>query len=66
MNIQAQKIDSFNLTTYKMVSIRFYIADIFRKAYFFKNIFLLINISIDIILKILFLILINANILFAE
>lgn len=59
-----QKIDGFVLRTYDIVLARFLIQDRLRKIRFFKEIFLLDNTSIEIVLEMSFLALSNANIQF--
>ena len=61
-NVRAQKIDAFLLATYKMVITAFQVLNKLGRAYFFQELFLLTNISIEVILEMPFLILSNANI----
>lgn len=65
INIKAQKIDSFTLKIFEIILNSFWVENKFRKTWFFQKIFLLTNISIKVILKILFLSFSNANIEFA-
>lgn len=53
-NIQAQKINKPSLATYRIVIVMRQISDEFGRARFFQETFLLANISLDVILKILF------------
>ena len=65
-DIGAQKIDSSNLITFGMVLADFQVEDKLRRARFFQKTFLLTNISAELVLSMLFLILSNANIQFIE
>ena len=53
--IDAQKIDKFSLTIYNMVIATLQILDKLGHSWFFQKTFLLANISIKVILGILFL-----------
>ena len=64
-NIGVQKIDGFTLKTFEMVLTSFQVKDTLGKARFFQEIFLLMDLSIEIGLKMPFLSLNNANIKFA-
>lgn len=61
ININTQKIDDFALKIYNIISTEFLIKDELGKIQFFK-IFLLINIMIEVILKLYFLNLSNIKI----
>ena len=54
-NIVTQKIDKLSLNTFEMVIVSFQIQDKLDKAYFFQLIFLLPDISRNIVLKMVFL-----------
>lgn len=64
--IRVEKIDDYILKTYGMVSTIFSLQDSWGRLWFFMKIFLLINISIEIVLEMSFLYLNNANNMFAE
>lgn len=66
INVKAQKIDSSTLKMFQIVLTSFQVKDKLGKARFFQKIFLLIDVSIEVILRMLFLILNNANIQFAK
>ena len=61
-DIRVQKIDNSSLETYKIVIAAFQVLDKLGRACFFYEIFLLANISMNVVLRILFLTLNNANI----
>lgn len=61
-NIKAQKINSFILKTLKIILANFWVEDKLGRAQYFQNPVLLTDISVKVILKMLFLILSNANI----
>ena len=65
-NIKAQKIDGSTLQTFRIVLADFQVEDKLGKARFFQETFLLANISIEIVLGILFLTLSNVNVQFVE
>ena len=65
-SIKAQKIDGSPLKTYSIVLTSFLLQDSIKIVQFFEETFLLANISVEVILEILFLIFSNANIEFAE
>ena len=65
-NVGAQKIDGSSLTTYNMVIAAFQIVNKLGRSWFFLETFLLANISMEVVLGILFLTFSNANIQFAE
>lgn len=65
-NVKAQKINSSNFEIFKMILANFQVEDKFEKTWFFKEIFLIVNTNIKMILNIYFLIFINANVLFTE
>ena len=61
-NVRAQKIDGFIFQTFRMVLADFQVEDKLGRAWFFQETFLLANISVEVVLDMLFLILNNANI----
>lgn len=61
-NVRAQKIDGSILKTFGMVLANFQVGDKFGKARFFLETFLLANTSVEMILKMPFLIFSNADI----
>ena len=61
-NIGAQKIDEFSLATYGMVITVFQVLNKLGCSRFFQEIFLLANISIEVVLGIPFLTLNNADV----
>lgn len=63
---KAQKINGSTFETFKIVLASFQVDDKLKKARFFWKTFLLADISIELVLKILFLTLSNANVLFSE
>ena len=65
-NIGAQKIDGSTLETFKMVLASFQVEDMFGKTRFFQTIFLLADLSIEVVLEMPFLIFNNADIKFAQ
>ena len=65
-NIEAQKIDSSILKTFKMVLASFQVEDKLRRAWFFQETFLLANISAKVVLDMLFLTLSNTDVQFIE
>ena len=65
-NIGAQKIDGFSLATYSMVIAAFQVVDKLGHSRFFPEIFLLADISMEVVLGMPFLTLSNANVQFAE
>lgn len=65
-NIDVQKINNSTLKTYKMVIAGFSVYDKLDRVWFFKENFLLANISIEIVLKIPLFSLSNANVEFTE
>lgn len=65
-NIKAQKIDNIILNTYKIVVIAFSVTDKVNSIKFFKQIFLIDNVSLEIVFEMLFFILNNANIDFLD
>lgn len=62
IGVKAQKIKSSKLDTYGILIAYFSVEDKQEKSYFFEEIFLLVDISIDIALKIPFLTLNNIKI----
>ena len=65
-NVAAQKIEKSLLKTYGMVIAAFQVLDKLGYFQFFQEIFLLTNISINLVLSISFLIFSNVNVQFAE
>lgn len=65
-NVGAQKINNLALNAYKITIVEFLIENKFEKGSFFEEIFLLVDINIEVILKISFLSFTNANIKFVE
>ena len=61
-NIGAQKIDSSILKTFEMVRASFQVEDKLGRPWFFQKIFLLADLSMEVVLEMPFLILSNANI----
>lgn len=61
-NIEAQKIDSSTLKTFRIVFASVQVEDKLGKARFFQKTLLLANINIEVVLNMLFLIFGNANI----
>lgn len=65
-NNGAQKIDGSTIAMFRMVIATFLINDKEGKVRFFEKAFLLANISSDIVLRMLFFTLSNANVRFLE
>ena len=65
-NIGAQKIDGIIFETYKMVIAAFSMTDQANRIRFFEKTFLMVNINLDVVLKIPFLTLNDANIDFSK
>ena len=65
INVKAQKIDSSILETFVMALASFQVKDMLGKARFLKEMILLADFSIKVVLEILFLAFSNANIKFA-
>lgn len=65
-NVGAQNIDNSTLEMYKIVLANFQVDDKYIRLQFFQETFLVTNISINVILRILFLTLSNTNIAFAD
>ena len=61
-DVRAQKIDGSLLETYKIVIAAFQVKDELNRAQFFQEILLLANVSLEVVLRMLFLTLSNANI----
>ncbi len=61
-NVRAQKIDGTTLETYKMVVFTFSVSDKDRRERFFEESFLLADVSPDIVLRMPFLTLSNADV----
>ena len=64
-NVGAQKIDGFTLKTFEMVLASFQVEDKLERPRFFQKTFLLADLSMKVVLEMLFLILSNVNIQFA-
>ncbi len=62
INIRAQKIKSTTLKTYKIIISTFSILDKDGRERYFENSFLLANVKSDVVLRMLFLTIRNANI----
>lgn len=65
-NVSTQKIDGSRLMIYRMVIALFQLDNKDKKSHFFKKTFLLANISIDVALKMFFLILSNIEVNFND
>ena len=65
-NDGAQKIDGFALETFGMIIVDFQMEDKVNKPRFFQEIFLVTNTKFEMILKIFFLKICNADILFGK
>ncbi len=65
-SIRAQKIDSSPLETHGIVSARFSLQNSLGKVWFCEETFLLADTSMEVVLRMLFLSLSNANVKFAE
>ena len=63
-NIKAQKIDNSIIETFQIILASFQVDDTLEKARFFQEMFLLTDLSIEIVLGILFLTFSNTNIKF--
>ena len=61
-DVEVQKIDSSTLKMFEMVLASFQLEDKLRKVWFFQEIFLLTDLSIEIILEIFFLTFSNKNV----
>ena len=61
-NVGAQKVDGFTLEIFEMVPHSFQVEDKLGKIWFFQKMFLLADISAEIVLDMLFLTLSNANV----
>lgn len=66
INVSTHKIDNSALVIYKIVFADFSVQDKFGKIQFLEKTLLLADISIDMILRILFLTLLNTDVLFVE
>ena len=66
MNVGAQKIDSTMIDTYRMVVAAFLVTDNTDRVKFCKKTFLMANVSLEVVLRMLFLTLSNANIDFLD
>lgn len=66
IDIEAQKIDDIMLDTYGMLVAIFLVIDKVNQLKFFKKIFLMTNVSLEIVLRMPFVILSNTNIDFLE
>ena len=65
-NVGAQKIDGSTLETFGMILASFQVEDKLGRIQFFQETFLLANISVEVVLGMLFLIFRNANVQFVE
>lgn len=65
-NVGIQKIDGLPLETYSMTSAMFLVWDSLERVGFFEKTFLLANTNIELVLKMPFLSLSNANVKFTE
>lgn len=65
-NVKAQKINGFILKTFEIVTTNFQIEDKLKIVRFYRNIFLLVNISVEVVIKIYLLNLSNTNMLFSK
>lgn len=65
-DIRTQKIDSFILKMFKMVLASFQVKNKLEKAQFFQKTFFILNTRMAEILNMIFLIVSNANVLFAK
>ena len=65
-DIRAQKIDESSLDTFEMVIAGFQVLDKQSRTQFFQKTFLLANITMEVVLRMLFLTFSNADIQFAE
>ena len=61
-DVGAQKIDSSTFQTFRMVLANFKVEDKLRKTRFFQETFLLADISVKVVLSMLFLTLSNADV----
>lgn len=61
-DVNIQKINCLPLVIYKIVLASFLIYNKLKKVWFFKKTFLLVNISIKMVLRMLFLTFLNINI----
>lgn len=66
INVRVQKIDGSTFETFDIVLASFQVKDKFERARFFREIFLMTDTSIDIIIRILFFILNNINMVFKD
>ena len=65
-NVGAQKVDGSSLVSYGIVIATFQVVDKLDCSWFFKETFLLADISMEVVLGMLFLIFSNADVQFAE
>ena len=65
-DVGAQKIDGSSLATYGMIIAAFQIVNKLGHSWFFQEIFLLADISMEVVLGMLFLTFSNADVLFAK
>ena len=65
-NVGAQKINGTTLKTYKMMVAAFSVTDQANRVKFFEEIFLVANLSPDVVLRMLFFILNSANVDFSK
>lgn len=64
IDIRAQKIDNIILKTHKIIVVIFLIVNHIKQIEFFKKIFLIANISLKVVFKMLYFTLNNTNINF--
>lgn len=65
-NVGTQKINSFTLVTYKIVIARLFVQNRLEKVQFFEKTFLLVETSMEVVLKIHFLTFSDVNIWFVD
>ena len=65
-NVSVQKIDGSSLATYGMVITAFHVVNKLGRSWFFQKIFLLANISMEVVRSMPFLTLSNVDVQFAE
>lgn len=65
-DVSIQKIDGITLVTYDMVIANFSLKDKYGQNRFFEKIFLMADISMEVVLSMLFVFLSNANVRFVE
>ena len=65
-DVETQKIDGTMLDTYKMVVVVFLVIDKANQVRFFEKIFLVLNVSLKVVLGMVFLTLSNSDVNFLE